>query len=270
MAENRDASIGEVVDVGKTGLEAVETGGASLVADPMATARLAKEAPVVVKTVAKKGLMAWAGCCVLELVAVVFVGLFIVNLFAPGTAADKEAANSASSTTKAGNLKVTASNLKSDTFLVTSYHPCIKGAPGYSSCDIKMEGGSGTSSGWTIVYAPDSPLGYIVRLKSGGKTYKYEYAVAVSQNSPLVPLQHGSKFNKAVVFDGIPFLPLDHFATCAKSPSIDILADQKKVNALVNKWKKKGLVVRQDVNNGCGSATEIKGSIADIKALLSE
>lgn len=82
MPNQNDPSIGEVADAAKTTAEAIETGGASLAADPMATARLAGEAPKIVG----KGIRVWGTCCSLEIAAAVFVGLFIIALFNPSSA----------------------------------------------------------------------------------------------------------------------------------------------------------------------------------------
>jgi|GEM_PF-1843490 len=88
MPEHREASIGEVVDATKTVAEAVETGGASLAADPMATARLVKEAPVVVETVAKKAGKGLAIGCLVQIFIFVFVILLATAMANPDAAAD--------------------------------------------------------------------------------------------------------------------------------------------------------------------------------------
>ncbi len=94
MAENNDPSIGEVVDAGKTVAEAVETGGASLAADPMATARLAKEAPKILK----KGIKWQLGCCAAEAAVGLFVFLFVVGMIGgPGSETDQASAGSPAS-----------------------------------------------------------------------------------------------------------------------------------------------------------------------------
>lgn len=94
MATGREPSIGEAIDAGKTVAEAVETGGASLAADPMATARLANEAPKIIY----KGIKAQLTCCASILFLAIFVGLFVISLFNPSSGLDDANADTGSST----------------------------------------------------------------------------------------------------------------------------------------------------------------------------
>jgi len=81
MANPKEPTIGETVDAAKTVGEAVATGGESLAADPMATARLANEAPKIIRKSIKMQLTCCAGLFFFS----IFAGLFVINLFNPDT-----------------------------------------------------------------------------------------------------------------------------------------------------------------------------------------